>query len=140
MGYVGGLNVLSDPRFVMISIQQVEASLFSERRHQSIRPGDKVRVHVVIDEPEAAAKGTEKTKSRIQVFEGTVIALHHGANRSTITVRKISYGVGVERIFPLNSPNVPKIEVKSSARVRRARLFYLRGLRGKAARLKQVIQ
>jgi large subunit ribosomal protein L19 len=128
----------------MPSIQQVESTLYPEPRNQGIRPGDKVRVHVVIEESGAEAgskdKGAaDKMKSRIQVFEGTVIAIHRAAHKSTITVRKVSYGVGVERIFPIYSPNVPKIEIKSSHRVRRSKLYYLRGRRGKSARLKTLL-
>ncbi len=99
-----------------------------QRREANFRTGDNVRVHVKI---------TEGDKERIQVFEGVVIAVKRGKNRSTFTVRKISYGVGVERIFPLHSPNIDKIEVTSSGKVRRAKLFYLRDLAGKAARLKE---
>ena len=93
------------------------------------RSGDTVRVHVKIKEGE---------KERIQVFEGTVIGLRRARNHSTFTVRKISFGHGVERIFPVHSPVVDKIEVVRSGRVRRAKLYYLRQLRGKAARLKVV--
>lgn len=98
------------------------------RRAIAFRPGDSVKVHVKIVEGE---------KERVQVFEGVVIGIHRGRNRATFTVRKVSYGVGVERIFPLNSPNVEKIEVLSSGKVRRARLYYLRQLAGKAARLRE---
>ena len=91
--------------------------------------GDTVRVHVRIKEGD---------KSRIQVFEGTVISLHNGGPRTTFTVRKIASGVGVERIFPLYSPLVEEVEVKSRHRVRRAKLYYLRELRGKKARLKEI--
>jgi large subunit ribosomal protein L19 len=93
------------------------------------RAGDTVRVHVKIKEGE---------KERIQVFEGTVLALRRARNHSTFTVRKISFGQGVERIFPLHSPVIDKIEVMRSGRVRRAKLYYLRGLKGKAARLREV--
>lgn len=93
------------------------------------KPGDTVRVHVRIIEGE---------KERIQVFEGVVIARRNAGIRSSITVRKISYGIGVERIFPLHSPIVSKIEVKTRGRVRRAKLYYLRKLRGKAARIKEL--
>ena len=95
----------------------------------AFNPGDTVKVHVRIKEGD---------KERIQVFEGVCIALKHGGNRTTFTVRKISFGHGVERIFPLHSPAVDKIEVVRSGRVRRAKLYYLRGLKGKAARLKEV--
>ena len=98
------------------------------RRTVNFRPGDNVRVHVKI---------VEGDKERIQVFEGVVIAIHRGRNRGTFTVRKVSYGVGVERIFPMHSPNIDKVEVLSSGKVRRARLFYLRELAGKAARLRE---
>ncbi len=93
------------------------------------RSGDTVRVHVKI---------TEGEKTRIQVFEGAVIRKTRGANRACFTVRKISYGVGVERIFPLHSPIIDKIEVKRRGKVRRARLYYLRKRRGKAARIKEL--
>ncbi len=90
------------------------------------RSGDRVKVHLKIREGD---------KERIQVFTGDVIRVHKGGVRSTFTVRKISYGVGVERIFPLHSPVIQKIEIVQHGRVRRGRLFYLRGLRGKAARI-----
>jgi large subunit ribosomal protein L19 len=92
------------------------------------RPGDTVRVH---------AKVRERGKERIQVFEGVVIRQKRGAKRATFTVRKISFGVGVERIFPLHSPNIAKIEVIRFGKVRRAKLYYLRHKRGKAARIKE---
>src|SRR5499425_2342391 len=92
------------------------------------RPGDTVRVHVKIKEGE---------KERIQVFEGTVIRQRRGGSRSTFTVRKISFGQGVERIFPLHSPTIAKVDVVRSARVRRAKLYFLRDLKGKAARMKE---
>jgi large subunit ribosomal protein L19 len=92
-------------------------------------PGDTVKVHVKIKEGE---------KERIQVFEGTVIKKTKGFTRSSFTVRKISYGVGVERIFPLHSPVIEKIDVIQRGSVRRARLFYLRKRKGKAARVKEL--
>jgi large subunit ribosomal protein L19 len=93
----------------------------------SFRPGDTVRVHVKIREGE---------KDRVQVFQGIVIVKKKGGIRSSFTVRKISYGIGVERVFPLHSPSIDKIEVVEKGLVRRSRLYYLRGLRGKAARVK----
>ena len=91
--------------------------------------GDTVRVHVRIKESE--------TKERLQAFEGVVIARKHGGARETITVRKTSFGVGVERIFPLHATVVDHIDVVKRGRVRRAKLYYLRGLRGKAARIRE---
>lgn len=93
------------------------------------QPGDTVRVHVRIKESE--------TKERLQVFEGVVIARKHGGARETITVRKTSFGVGVERIFPLHATIVDHIDLVKKGRVRRAKLYYLRELRGKAARIRE---
>lgn len=95
------------------------------------RPGDTVRVHVKIREGE---------KERTQVFEGVVIRRRRGGSSATFTVRKVSYGVGVERIFPVESPAVQKIEIKSRGHVRRSRLYYLRDLRGKKARLRSKLR
>lgn len=92
------------------------------------RPGDTVRVHV---------KVVEGKTERVQVFEGIVIARKNAGVRETFTVRRISYGVGVERTFLVHSPRLEKIEVKRRGIVRRAKLFYLRGLSGKAARIKE---
>lgn len=94
----------------------------------SFRSGDTVKVHVRIKEAE---------KERIQVFEGVIIKKKRGWCRASFTVRKISYGVSVERIFPLHSPIIDRIEVLHRGRVRRSRLYYLRGLKGKAARIKE---
>lgn len=91
------------------------------------RAGDSVRVHTIIKEGD---------KERVQVFEGVVIGQHRGGARATFTVRKVSYGVGVERVFPLHTARIEKIEVVSRGKVRRARLNYLRALEGKAARIK----
>ena len=93
------------------------------------QPGDTVRVHVRVKESE--------TKERLQVFEGLVIARKGGGVRETITVRKTSFGIGVERIFPLYATIVKEIEVTKRGRVRRAKLYYLRNLRGKAARIRE---
>ncbi len=92
------------------------------------RPGDTVRVHVKIREGD---------KERLQAFEGTVIAIKNTGMGKTFTVRKISFGQGVERIFPVHSRVIERVEVLRSGRVRRAKLYYLRGLKGKAARLKE---
>lgn len=94
-----------------------------------IRIGDKIKV---------STKIVEGTRERIQIFEGVVIARHRGNNRESITVRKQSYAVGVERVFPLHAPFVDKVEIISHAKVRRAKLYYLRAKKGKAARLKEV--
>lgn len=91
-------------------------------------PGDTVKVHVKIKEGE---------KERIQVFQGVVISKRKGTTSATFTVRKVSYGVGVERVFPTHSPIIDKVEVVTRGRVRRAKIYYLRKLRGKAARLKE---
>ena len=93
------------------------------------QPGDTVRVHVRIKESE--------TKERLQAFEGVVIARKHGGARETITVRKTSFGIGVERIFPLHATIVDHIDVVKKGHVRRAKLYYLRELRGKAARIRE---
>ena len=109
----------------MGAIETVERAQLTER--PAMRTGDTVRVHV---------KVREGDKERIQVFEGIVIGLHRGGLRSSFTVRKVSFGQGVERIFPLHSPTIQKVEVMRSAKVRRAKLYYLRDLKGKAARMK----
>jgi large subunit ribosomal protein L19 len=96
--------------------------------HPPFRPGDSVKAHVRI---------VEGNRERIQVFEGLVIAINRKGARTSFTVRKVSYGIGVERVFPLNSPMLDKIEVGNRGKVRRAKLYYLRKLKGKAARLKE---
>src|SRR6476646_11471153 len=110
----------------MGAIELVENSQLAER--PAMRSGDTVRVHV---------RGREGDKERIQVFEGVVIGQHRGGTRASFTVRKVSFGQGVERIFPLHSPTIHKVEVVRSAKVRRATLYYLRDLKGKAARMKE---
>ena len=90
--------------------------------------GDTVRVHI---------KVKEGSRERIQIFEGIVIAEKHGGIEKTITVRRLSYGVGVEKVFPVYSPSIEKIEVVRSGKVRRAKLYYLRGRVGKAAKIKE---
>src|SRR5512134_2577050 len=110
----------------MNAIEHVERAQTVKR--PTVKAGDTVRVHV---------KVREGDKERIQVFEGIVTGLHRGGTRSTFTVRKVSFGQGVERIFPLHSPVIDKIDVVRTARVRRAKLYFLRQLRGKAARMKE---
>ncbi|MGC8917385.1 MAG: 50S ribosomal protein L19 [Thermoanaerobaculum sp.] len=108
-----------------MDLRKIEASLL-RTDIPDFGPGDTVRVHV---------KVREGDKERIQVFEGVVLGKRGGGIRETFTVRKVSYGVGVERVFPVHSPNIDKIEVVRHAKVRRAKLYYLRNLKGKAARL-----
>lgn len=96
--------------------------------HPAFAAGDTIQVHL---------KVVEGDKQRIQVFEGLVIGLRGSGANETFTVRKVSYGVGVERVFPLHSPNVDHIKVVRRGQVRRAKLYYLRGLRGKSARIKE---
>ena len=109
----------------MTAVETVERGQLTKR--PAIKPGDTVKVHV---------KVREGDKERIQVFEGIVIGMHRGGARASFTVRKISFGQGVERIFPLHSPIIQKVEVLRSAKVRRAKLYYLRDLKGKAARMR----
>ncbi len=110
-------------------IKELEQEQLKEEVPQ-FKVGDTVKVHNRIKEGE---------KSRIQIFEGTVIKKQGGSNRATFTVRKNSYGVGVEKTFPLHSPNVEKVEVVRSGKVRRARLFFLRQRTGKRSRLKEIV-
>jgi len=121
-GFIGKfgelMNVLD-----MVEKQQLRTDI------PAFKPGDTVKVHVKIKEGD---------KERIQVFEGVCIAQKHGGARATFTVRKISFGHGVERIFPLHSKVIDKVEVVRSGRVRRAKLYYIRELRGKAARIKEI--
>ena len=110
----------------MNAIESVERAQLAERPR--MKSGDTVRVHV---------KVREGDKERVQVFEGIVIGMHRGGLRASFTVRKVSFGQGVERIFPLHSPTIQKVEIVRSARVRRAKLYFLRDLKGKAARMKE---
>ena len=114
----------------MNSVDMIERETL-RRDLPPFRPGDTVRVHVRVKDGE---------KERTQVFEGVVIRRRGGGTSSTFTVRKVSYGVGVERIFPVESPSVQKVEIKSRGHVRRARLYYLRDLRGKKARLRSKVR
>jgi large subunit ribosomal protein L19 len=109
----------------MSAIEVFEKTQLAER--PAMQSGDTVRVHVRVREGD---------KERIQIFEGVVIGQHRGGTRASFTVRKVSFGQGVERIFPLHSPTIHKVEVVRSAKVRRAKLYYLRDLKGKAARMK----
>jgi large subunit ribosomal protein L19 len=111
-----------------------------------LHPGDTVRVHVKVkeatikDEKAVGMKGKgvkEEIRERVQIFEGLIIGLRGSGARATMTVRKISFGEGVERIFPLNAPTIEKIEVVKRAIVRRAKLYYLRGRKGKEARMRE---
>jgi large subunit ribosomal protein L19 len=110
----------------MSAIELVEKSQLTTR--PGMKAGDTVRVHV---------KVREGDKERIQIFEGIVISLRRGGARASFTVRKVSFGQGVERIFPLHSPSIAKVDVVRSAKVRRAKLYFLRHLKGKAARMKE---
>jgi large subunit ribosomal protein L19 len=106
-----------------------------------LSPGDTVRVHVRVKEStvkeEIKGKPKETERERVQVFEGLVIGLRGSGARATMTVRKVSFGTGVERIFPLHARTIEKIEVVKQARVRRAKLYYLRGRKGKAGRMQE---
>ena len=111
----------------MNNLMEVESAYLREDV-PAFRPGDTVKVHV---------KVAEGDKQRIQIFQGVVIARRGSGTRETFTVRKISGGVGVERVFPLQAPLIDKVEVVRRGRVRRAKLYYLRSLRGKAARIEE---
>ena len=119
---VGGEETLMDT-MQLLDREQMRTDI------PQFKPGDTIKVHVRIREGD---------KERIQIFQGVVIRKRKGKINSTFTVRKISYGIGVERIFPLHSPMIDKIEVVSRGRVRRSRLYYLRKLRGKAARIREL--
>ena len=110
----------------MSAIDLVEKAQMIER--PQMKSGDTIKVHV---------KVREGDKERIQIFEGMVIGMHRGGIRASFTVRKVSFGQGVERIFPLHAPTIEKIEVVKHAYVRRAKLYYLRDRKGKAARMKE---
>ncbi|MED5463843.1 MAG: 50S ribosomal protein L19 [Myxococcota bacterium] len=112
---------------MMRILQEIEQEQINTEIKSDFRPGDTVKVHVRI---------TEGDKQRIQIFQGVVIRRSGSGSRESFTVRKMSFGTGVERVFPLHSPNVEKIEVIHSGKVRRAKLYYLRELTGKKARLK----
>ena len=113
----------------MDAIKNLTAGMLKEDAPQ-VKIGQTVKVHVKIREGE---------RERIQVFEGTVIARNNSGIAETFTVRRVSYGVGVERVFPVHSPNVAKVEVVRTGKIRRAKLYYLRDRVGKAAKLKEQI-
>lgn len=112
----------------MPEIMKIVESRETRKDIPNFAPGDTIKVHVKVKEGD---------KERIQVFQGLVISRKGGGARQMFTVRKISGGVGVERMFPLNSPSIDRIEVERHGRVRRAKLYYLRDLRGKAARIEE---
>jgi len=126
---VSGVEETADlwPKYTMNRLDVVENTQVKENI-PSFQPGDTLRVHVRIK---------EGNKERLQAFEGICIARKHGGVRETVTVRKVSFGVGVERIFPLHGTVIDHIDVVRRGRVRRAKLYYLRELRGKAARIKE---
>ncbi len=122
----------------MKAIETVESA--DLRKLPQLNPGDTVRVHVRVKETsvkEEKGRTKETERERVQVFEGLVIGLRGSGARATMTVRKVSFGHGVERIFPLHARTIEKIEVVKHARVRRAKLFFLRELKGKAGRMKE---
>jgi large subunit ribosomal protein L19 len=125
---------LGDVEDVMDILREISKDVTS-RGVPSFQPGDTVKVWVRIVEKNQSAK--EKERTRPQAFEGVVTRWHKAGVSTTFTVRKISYGVGVERVFPVFSPRIERIEVLRRGKVRRSKLYYLRDLRGKAARLKE---
>jgi len=124
----------------MNAIQTTEAADLKKKLPR-LTPGDTVRVHVKVKETsvkeEIKGKPKETVRERVQVFEGVVIALRGSGTRATVTVRKVSSGQGVERIFPLQAPTIDKIQVVKHAHVRRAKLYFLRERKGKAGRMKE---
>jgi large subunit ribosomal protein L19 len=124
----------------MKAIETVEAGDMKNALPE-LNPGDTVRVHVRVKETsvkeEIKGKPKETERERVQVFEGVVIGLRGSGARATMTVRKVSFGTGVERIFPLHARTIERIELVKHARVRRAKLYFLRGRKGKAGRMKE---
>ena len=113
-----------------MDLMKALTSQYMKEELPSVTVGDTVRVHVKIK---------EGTRERIQVFEGTVIAKKHGGIEESFTVRRISYGVGCEKVFPIHSPNIVKVETVRRGKVRRAKLYYLRSRLGKAAKVKEKV-
>ena len=124
----------------MKAIETVESADLKQALPQ-LNPGDTVRVHVRVKETnvkeEIKGKPKETERERVQVFEGVIIGLRGSGTRRTVTVRKVSFGTGVERIFPLHARTIEKVEVVKHAHVRRAKLYYLRELKGKASRMRE---
>jgi large subunit ribosomal protein L19 len=122
----------------MKAIEAVEAA--DLKKLPQINPGDTVRVHVRVKETsvkEEKGKSKETERERVQIFEGIVIGLRGSGTRATMTVRKVSFGTGVERIFPLHARTIEKVDIVKHARVRRAKLYFLRERKGKASRMKE---
>ena len=113
-----------------MDLMQVFTEQYKKAQPPVVEIGDTVRVHI---------KVKEGNRERIQIFEGTVIAKKHGGIEETITVRRLSYGVGVEKVFPVHAPSIEKIETVRRGKVRRAKLYYLRGRVGKSAKIKEKI-
>ncbi len=113
-----------------MDLMQAFSSKYQKEEAPSANVGDTVRVHIRVK---------EGSRERIQVFEGTVIAKKHGGIEETITVRRVSYGVGVEKVFPIHAPTIEKIELVRKGKVRRAKLYYLRDRVGKSAKVKERI-
>jgi len=126
-----GMNVRKFKEEVSMDALKLISQGSLKENAPEVNVGDTVRVHVWIKEGE---------RQRIQAFEGTVIAKKHGGVNETFTVRRLSHGVGVERVFPVHSPNVEKVELIRSGKVRRGKLYYLRGRVGKAAKVKEAIR
>ena len=114
-----------------MDIMQAFAAKYVKENHPEVAIGDTVKVHL---------KVKEGNRERIQIFEGTVIAKKHGGIEETFTVRRLSYGIGVEKVFPVHAPSIDKIEVVRHGKVRRAKLYYLRNRVGKAAKVKELIK
>ena len=113
-----------------MNLMQVFTEQYKKAETPAVEIGDTVRVHI---------KVKEGNRERIQVFEGTVIAKKHGGIEETFTVRRVSYGVGVEKVFPLHAPSIEKVETVRHGKVRRAKLYYLRGRVGKGAKIKEKV-
>jgi large subunit ribosomal protein L19 len=125
-----GMNVLNLKEDTIMDLMKALTSQYMKQELPEVQVGDTVRVHVKIK---------EGSRERIQIFEGTVIAKKHGGIEESITVRRISYGVGCEKVFPIHAPNVVDVECVRHGKVRRAKLYYLRDRLGKAAKVKEKV-